>query len=116
MAVMIIGYLLMLATGAFNLNANKPKIDWDAARWVFPYLIGMGIISYFGGFGHGGIIGGVWKFKNVLVGGNAGLPLWWDLLVLAAYSLAVYYMAMKYRLSEEKVDNYVSAVYPPSID
>jgi len=35
----------------------------------------LGVISYFGGFGHGGIIGGVGTLKNVLIGGNADLPL-----------------------------------------
>jgi amino acid transporter len=115
MVVMIIGYLLMLASGAFKLNPHKPVIDWDAARWIFPYLIGMGVISYFGGFGPGGIIGGVSVFKNVLVGGQGGLPLWYDLLVLAVFSLGIYYMAMAHRLSEEKVDHYVEAVYPPPV-
>ena len=59
MVVMMLGFALMLISGVFHLNPNQPEIDWDAAIWVFPYLIGMGVISYLGGFGAVGIIGGV---------------------------------------------------------
>jgi hypothetical protein len=54
-------------------------------------------------------------FKNVLVGGNAHLALYWDLLVLAIFSLIIYYGAMAKRLSPEKVDHYVREVYPPPV-
>ncbi|MHB1534280.1 MAG: APC family permease, partial [Acidimicrobiales bacterium] len=118
MVVMLIGYLLMLLSGALHLNPNQPVIDWDAAVWVFPYLIGMGIISYLGGFpgsGGSGIIGGVGVFKTVLVGGNGDLPLYWDLLVLAIFSLVIYYAAIARRLPAAKVDAYVRDVYPPPV-
>jgi amino acid transporter len=114
MVVMLIGYVLMLLSGIFKLNPNQPVIDWQASVWIFPYLIGMAIISYFGSFGTGGIIGGVGVFKNVLVGGNGGLPLYWDLLVLAVFSLGIYFWAVANRLPEHKVDEYVAEVYPSS--
>jgi amino acid transporter len=116
MVVMLLGFALMLISGLFHLNPNQPKIDWGAAYWVFPYLLGMGIISYVGGFpgnGGSGIIGGVGSLKKVWVGGNGDLPLYYDLLVLTVFSLGIYYLAMRYRLSAEKVDEYVRDVYPP---
>jgi hypothetical protein len=116
MLVMVIGYVLMLASAAFKLNPNQPKVDWGAAKWIFPYLVGLGIISYFGSFGQGGIIGGVGPFKTILVGGNGGLPLWWDMLVLAAFSLVIYFVAIANRLPEAQVDQYVRDVYPPPLD
>ena len=75
MVALLIGYGLMLVSAALHLNPNQPRVDWGAAVWIFPYLIGMGVISYFGTFGapdggRGGIIGGVGVFKTVLVGGN----------------------------------------------
>jgi amino acid transporter len=115
MVVMIIGYVLMIISGVFHLNPNQPEVDWGAAIWVFPYLIGMGIISYFGEFGPGGIIGGVGVFNSVLVGGHDHLKLYWDLLVLAVFSLVIYYLAIANRLPTEKVDQYVRDVYPPPI-
>jgi len=113
MVVMIIGYALMLISGALHLNPNQPQVDWGAAVWIFPYLIGMGVISYYGGFGPGGIVGGVGVFKTVLVGGAGHLGLYWDLLVLAGFSLVIYYLAVYKRLPESKVDEYVRDVYPP---
>jgi amino acid transporter len=115
MIVMLIGYALMLVSAAFKLNPNQPEVDWAAAIWVFPYLIGMGVISYLGGFGHGGILGGVGSFKTVLVGGNDHLKLYWDLLVLTAFSLVIYFLAISRRLPAAKVDQYVREVYPPPI-
>ena len=120
MVAMLIGYALMLLSAALHLNPNRPEVDWDAAIWIFPYLIGMGVISYFGTFGSpdggpGGIIGGVGVFKTVLVGGNDDLGLYGGLLVSAAWSLVIYYLAMSRRLSSAKVDEYVRDVYPPPV-
>ncbi|HWG72853.1 MAG TPA: APC family permease [Acidimicrobiales bacterium] len=115
MVVMIIGYLLMAVSFAFRLNPRQPVIDWEAAIWVLPYLIGMGVISYLGGFGKGGIIGGVGVFKTVLVGGNGHLGLYWDLGVVALFSLVIYFAAIAKRLPSHKVDEYVRDVYPPPV-
>jgi len=113
MVAMIIGYLLMAISFAFKLNPTMPKIDWHAARWILPFLVGMGVISFFGGFGPGGIIGGVGVFKTVWVGGDGKLPLYWDLLVLTVFSLGIYYLAMASRLPTAKVDEYLKDVFPP---
>ncbi len=110
MVALLVGYVLMMVSRGFNLNKNQPKIDWGAARWIFPYFIGLGAISYFGTFGPGGIIGGVGPFKTIWVGGDGRLPIWWDLLVVAVFSLAIYFLAMNSRLSEEEIDQYVGSV------
>lgn len=120
MVAMLIGYALMALSAALHLNPNQPKVDWGAAIWIFPYLIGMGIISYFGTFGAptggpGGIIGGVGVFKTVLVGGNNDLGLYGGLIASAAWSLIIYYVAMARRLPAAKVDEYVREVYPPPV-
>jgi amino acid transporter len=124
MVAVAIGYILMVASAAFKLNPKAPKIDWISAVWIFPYLIGMGFISFFGQFGTGGAIGGLLG-KNAagvstfMVGGTGnipgdfGIPFWWDLLVVAVFSLIIYYTAMHFRLSEAKVDEYASHLYPP---
>jgi hypothetical protein len=110
MVVMIIGLVLIGVSVGFHLNPNQPEIDWGAAWWVVPYLVGMGVISYFGGFGAGGIIGGQFGLTNVLTGGHGDLPLYYDLLVLAVFSLGIYELAMKLRLPTDKVDGYIEGV------
>lgn len=116
MVAMLIGYVLIGASYAFKLNPKAPKMDWTAAAWIIPYFVGMLVISYFGTFGAGGIIGGIGPFKHVLDhGGNNDLGLIGGLLVSAAWSLTIYYLAMRLRLSEERVDEYVRDVYPPAV-
>ena len=115
MAAVIIGYVLMAASRVLKTNPKAPRIDWGAARWLFPYLIGLGVISYFGGFGEGGIIGGVGIFKHALVGGNGHLPLYWDVLTVTLFSLAIYYLAIANRLPDERVDEYVRGLDEPEL-
>ncbi|MFE9611175.1 hypothetical protein [Streptomyces sp. NPDC006012] len=51
-------------------------MGWQAAQWLAPCLAGMGLVSWQGGFG-----------------GQGNLGLWWDILVVAAFSPAVHYWA-----------------------
>ncbi len=116
MVAMLIGYALIAASYALKLNHKAPPMDWGAAVWIIPYLVGMLVISYFGDFGPGGIIGGIGVFKHVLdQGGNDDLGLWGGLAAVAALSLVIYYTAIAKRLPREKVDYYVREVYPPPI-
>jgi amino acid transporter len=115
MVALLIGYALMFASAALHLNPNQPKVDWGAAVWIFPYLIGMGIISYFGTFGSGGIIGSVGVFKTVFVGGTNDLGLVGGLIASAVWSLIIYYVAIAKRLPSHLVDEYVREVYPPPV-
>ena len=121
MVAMVIGYILMAVSRWLNLNPNQPKIDWGAAKWIFPYLIGLGIISYFGDFtggvgaGAGSIFNGIGGLTGKVVGGHGDLPLYWDLLVVAVFSLVIYFVAIASRLPEAEVDVYVRDVYPPPI-
>lgn len=108
----LIGYLLFILSAAFRMNPHAPRIDWQAAPWLAAYLIGMGLISYFGGFGAGGILGGVGVFKHVLSqGGNNDLGLYGGLGASAAWSLVIYFWALARRLPESQVDDYVRGVY-----
>ncbi len=116
MLAMLVGYALIAASYAFNLNPKAPKMDWEAAVWIIPYLVGMLVISYFGTFGSGGIIGGIGIFRHVLdQGGNDDLGLFGGLAASAIWSLIIYYLAISRRLPEEKVDEYVAEVYPPPV-
>jgi amino acid transporter len=116
MVAMLIGYALIAASYAFKLNPEAPPMDWGAAYWIVPYFIGMLVISYFGTFGPGGIIGGIGIFKHVLdQGGNDDFGLYGGLIVSALWSLVIYYLAISRRLPGDKVDYYVREVYPPPV-
>jgi hypothetical protein len=70
-------------------------MDWAAAIWLWPYLGVMTLISYLGQFD----------------GGRMAIPFYWDMVVVTAWSLIVYYTAIRLRLPEEKVDRYAQGVY-----
>ncbi len=94
MIALVLGYGLMGLARSLHLDLDPPRIEWASAWWLFPYLVGLSIVSYRGNFGSGGVLGGAGPFKDVLVGGRGVIPLWWDMTCLAALSLAIYAGAM----------------------
>lgn len=95
MIALLLGYGLMGLARTFHLDLDPPGIEWASAWWLFPYLIGLSVISYLGDFGSGGILGGAGPFKHVLVGGRAVIPLWWDMACVTVLSLVIYTGAMR---------------------
>jgi amino acid transporter len=67
-------------------RADRPEIDWRAASWIYPWLIGVLTISLLGRYG-----------------GHNVLPDWIDLLAVTGFSLAIFYYAVEFRMSDENV-------------
>jgi len=88
----VIGYVVIGVSMAFD--NERPPLDWKSAQWLPAYLIGLGILSWQGQYSGGATAAPV----------NTGnLPFWWDMLVVTAFSLAIYYWAMFTRLPREEV-------------
>ena len=98
----VIGYLLM-GSYAWYANAknlpNAPDLDWRAAQWLPVYLVGMGVISWQGSF-----------CEMSGCGAKDNLPLWWDILVIAVFSLAIYYWAVAVGLRTEAIEHNIADV------
>jgi amino acid transporter len=90
-----IGRLLFEVTLATTPREHRPEIDWRAASWIWPWLLGMLLIGYLGQYGN-------WGYTQVL--GNG-----WDALVVALFSLAVFYFAVSVAQAPEKVAEDVEA-------
>jgi amino acid transporter len=92
----VIGYVLIGAHIVFASPENRPPLDalnWRSAQWLPVYLLGLGIISWQGQFGPD----------------NTGrLPFWWDMLVVAIFSLVIYYWAQYSRLPRDEMQMIVS--------
>ncbi|MFD4522910.1 APC family permease [Streptomyces sp. NPDC058470] len=92
----ILGYVLL---GGYALYATRkglpdaPRMNFRAAQWLPAYLIGMGLISWQGGFGGEGHIG-----------------LWWDVVVIAAFSLGIYYWARATAPRSEEIERSIGEV------
>lgn len=88
----IVGYLLILMH--FSDNPHAPKVNWKRSAWLGAYLLGMGIISWQGQFGP----------ENTF-----RLPFWWDMGLVALFSLAIYYWAMNSTLSRGEMEEAIAA-------
>ena len=98
----LIGYAILILNRVLHLNEHKPTLDWKAASWLIPYLVGMGFIVYLSDFGP--------------KGDNALIPFGWDALVVAIWSLVVYYWAMTVALSTEQINEMIGEVELPEED
>ncbi len=89
----VIGYVLIGISMYFD--KERPPLDWKSAQWLPVYLIGMGIISWQGQFS------GQSSTTPLAPTNTGNLPFWWDMVVVAAFSLAIYYWAMATKLSRK---------------
>ena len=81
-----------------------PRLQWRAAQWLPVYLVGMGLISWQGRY--------CWKgpARTTSCGATAAVPQWWDLLLVAAFSLGIYSWALAVRLPDEEAQGYIGDV------
>ena len=90
---LVIGYVLI---GIFMVfDPQRPPLDWKSAQWLPVYLIGMGIISWQGQYPLNGA-GGAPPINTFHI------PFWWDFLVVAGFSLIIYYWALATSLPREE--------------
>ncbi|MEU5431969.1 APC family permease [Streptomyces sp. NPDC020719] len=94
----LIGYVILVANRVFKMNPIQPQLDLKAAQWLPVYLIGMGLIVYASDFG---------PLKH------PWFPLWWDMVVVAGFSLAIYYWALAVALPTEKIQRMIDQVVVP---
>ena len=90
---LVIGYVLIGICMVFD--AQRPKLQWKSAYWLLHYLIGMGIISWQGQFPLKGT-GGAPPLNTFHI------PFWWDMVIVAAFSLVIYYWAIFTALTREE--------------
>ncbi|MEV7783323.1 APC family permease [Kitasatospora sp. NPDC088351] len=93
----LIGYALLGGYAAYAIRKglpNAPRLEWRAAQWLPVYLVGLGIISWQGGFGDG----------------LGNLPMWWDIAVVAVFSLVVYFWAIRVALPTDAIERNIEDV------
>ncbi len=69
-------------------DVRRADIDWRAASWIWPWLIGTTIIGLMGQYGTGSL-----KL----------LPSWIDLLVVVLFSLVMFYYAVSLAMDSDRV-------------
>ncbi|MGV9246162.1 APC family permease [Streptomyces sp. NPDC003710] len=92
----VLGYVLLGGYAWYATSKNlpdAPRLDWKSAQWLPAYLVGLGLISWQGGFG-----------------GQAHIGLWWDMLVVAAFSLGIYYWAKATASRPQEIERSIEEV------
>jgi amino acid transporter len=87
----LLGFIVLAVAYSTQPESERPQLSLGNGIWLFPYFIGFAILSYLGSFG----------------GGLSILPFGWDMLVVALYSLLIYFWAVRIRLSDEETKQYV---------
>jgi amino acid transporter len=100
-----IGFILFAAYQLYLPAARRTIIDYRAASWILPWLAGIFIVSWLGRYD-----GSPPTVFGVTLLATKHLPNWWDLVVLAAFSLAIFYWAVNSTMSREKVQAAVGDV------
>src|SRR5207237_7456616 len=88
----IVGLILFAANRAAKAADERDPLDWRNSAWVWPWLGGLVVIGKFGRYG-----------------GDSTIPNWWDLVIVAVFSLVVYEVAVRMSITREEVAKYVAA-------
>jgi hypothetical protein len=97
----VIGYVVIGVMMAFD--PQRPPLDWKSAQWLPIYLIGMGIISWQGQYS------GAASTPAPLPPTNTGhIHFWWDMGVVAVFSLVIYFWAQYTRLPRAEMEELVA--------
>ena len=92
---MVIGYAAIAIAMIFD--SQRPKLgrrEWIAASWVPVYLIGMGLISWNGQFTGGATVAPL---------PTGRIHLWYDIGVVAVFSLVIFFWAYFAALPREEI-------------
>jgi amino acid transporter len=85
LAVALLVGLLLFAIGAQRAGTNVLAM-LRSSVWIGPWILGMVILGAIGRYG-----------------GHNVLPNWWDLVIVIAFALAIFYWAVELSMSRERV-------------
>lgn len=84
---MVFGFVVFGLSYAFGKPVERPPLDPKQLLWLVPWMLGLGVISLLGQYGDG---------LNII-------PEWIDLAVVAAWSLIIFYVAVRMALPTSRV-------------
>lgn len=83
------GFVIFAISFAVKKPVEKPPLDLNSLGWMLPWFIGLAVISLLGQYGDSAL-----KI----------IPEWIDLIVVAVFSLAIFYLGVRLALPRERVE------------
>jgi len=106
----VIGYVIIGALRLLHVagvvkvyDGDPPPLDWKSAQWLPFYLIGMGIISWLGQYPDAAVTSPGAPPIN-----TDTIPFGWDMLIVAAFSLVIFYWAQWAKLPKAEMEKLVA--------
>lgn len=90
-----IGFILLIISRFFESKKFKTSLNWRESFWMWPYLIGLSIISYAGDYGHG---------LNLF-------PTSVDLIIIALFSIVIMFLAVYFRLPGKITEQQITQLH-----
>jgi len=84
----LIGLAIIVLTRVFKWNSTPVHFNWKSSQWLFPYLVGLGLIIFLSDWG---------PLKHPVIGFG------WDMVVTGAFSLVIYYWAINTAVDTEGI-------------
>ncbi|MDN3351617.1 APC family permease [Actinomadura sp. DC4] len=88
----VLGLIIFAITRLTTPAAERASLNWKASSWVWPWFVGLLVIGALGRYG-----------------GNNTIPDWWDIVIVAVWSLLVFYVAAALAVTSGEVDAAVAA-------
>lgn len=93
LAAIFVGRVLFEIALHQQHDVRRKDVDWRAASWIWPWLIGLMLIGLIGRYGRGS--------EHVL-------PNWIDLVVVVVFAVVIFYYAVSVAMSPEQVGHAVA--------
>ncbi|HZE34416.1 MAG TPA: APC family permease [Actinoallomurus sp.] len=88
----IVGLIIFAITRATTPAAERASLNWKASAWIWPWFAGLLVIGALGRYG-----------------GNNKIPDWWDIVLVAVWSLIIYFVGVRLAVTRTEVDAAVAA-------
>jgi amino acid transporter len=111
--LLVIGFVLFGIYQVTLPTAKRTVMDWKAAWWILPWLVGLSVISWQGQYQSvPDKVFGITMNATLRIGGATptGIGKWIDIIIIAAFSLVIYYLAVASAMPKEKIQAAVEEV------
>jgi amino acid transporter len=113
LVLVVVGFAIFAGYQALIPAERRSIIDWRAAQWIVPWLAGLGVISWQGQYTSSVTkVFGLTLNPTLNIGGKhpSHVSEWYDLIIIAVFSLAIFYWATNVAMSTEKVQAAIADV------